>query len=130
MGRDDSGSNLINMKIEKELQPHAISITKEQLVPESTYYFLNYVDGEMLIPTLEPVVFVGKNFEAGDEHAVYFQDIGSFREGVRYSSSDPDESADFYTGSEDELGHVFSFDHALDELFRCSLRRQQITRGT
>jgi hypothetical protein len=116
------------MRIEKELQPHATSMTKEGLVPESSYYFLNYVDEDMLIPTLEPVVFVGKNFEAGDQNTVYFQDMSSYNRGIRYQSPDRDDSAAFYAGSEDELGHVFAFEHALDELLRCDLRRKRIGR--
>jgi hypothetical protein len=100
------------------------SVDKDELVSEAIYYFLNYEDEEMLIPHLQPVVFVGRNLHPGDKGLVYFQDITSFRSGVCYLTSPSDDVAEFYTGSEDELGHVFKFEEAVDELLRCSVRRK------
>ena len=110
---------------ERELKRYAEAVSKDQLEVGSVYFFITYVDDQMLIPTMETVVFVGRNLEAGDVGQVYFQDIDSYRQGVRYSAPNPEErEAHCFTGSEDELGHVFDYEHALEELMKCSLRRR------
>ncbi len=79
----------------------------------------------MLIPILQPMVFVGKNLEPGDEGRVYFQDIHSYRRGVRYHSAGKDDDAEFLSGSEKETSHIFEYEHALDQLMLCSVRRKK-----
>ena len=93
----------------------------------SVYFFLNYVDEELLIPTMETVVFIGKDLAAGDSGRVYFQDISSYRDGIRFSTKSKSDYANYYSGSEQEVAHVFEFEHALDELKRCAWRRQRRT---
>lgn len=44
--------------------------------------------------------------------------------GVRYDSVTADDAAVFECGSEKELGHVFDYEHALNQLLACSLRRK------
>jgi hypothetical protein len=83
----------------------------------------------MLIPTLEPVVFVGRNLDPEDKGRVYFQDIYSYRQGVRYDSATNGDEATFYSGSENETGHVFEYERALDQLLVCSLRRRRVLGG-
>jgi len=56
---------------------------------------------------------------------VYFQDLHSYQEGVRYGSATDETHAQFYEGSEEEISHVFNYEHALDELMRCALRRKK-----
>lgn len=109
----------------RELKPYGEPVSASELKEGSVYFFLQFIDDEMLIPTLEPVVFVGRNLEPGDAGRVYFQDIGSHRHGVTYNSAAKDDEATFYTGSESELGHVFEYERALDGLMRCSLKRQK-----
>lgn len=92
----------------------------------SIYFIVNLVDGELLVPTLEPVVFVGRNLEPGSVGRVYFQDIYSYRQGTRFDTADEDHPAEFQTGSEDELGHVFEYEQALDVLIDCSLHRKKL----
>ena len=112
------------MRFERqELRPYAEPTSANDLKIGSVYFFLNFVDDALLLPSMEPVVFIGRNLEANDKTRVYFQDADSYRQGVRYESSDKNENATIYSGSENEIGHVFEYDHALDELIRCSLRR-------
>ena len=96
-----------------------------ELKTGAIYFFVNFVDEEMVIPTMDTVVYIGENLEPGDEDRVYFQDIDSFNRGVRYDSEGDGEPALFQTGSKHEIGHVFTFEHALDVLLRCSLRRKK-----
>ena len=109
----------------RELKPYAEPISARELREGIVYYFLNFVDEEMLIPTMETVVFVGRNLEADDDDRVYFQDIESYTRGVRYNSATHDDHAVFSSGSEKELGHVFDYQHALDQLLICAIRRNR-----
>jgi len=114
------------MHFERELKLGAEPVSAAELKEGMIYFFVNFVDRELLIPTIEPLVFVGRNFEPDEVARVYFQDVYSYGEGIRYDTSDAFEGskAEFHAGSEDELGHVFEFEQALDVLIACSLRRR------
>jgi len=90
------------------------------------YFAVQYLDSGMRVPQLEALVFLGRNLAPGDVGQCYFQDAGSYREGVRFGvpASDQDPTAIFYNQHEKELNHIFEFDRALDELLRCSSRRR------
>ena len=111
---------------ERELKPYAEPIAASDLKEEAIYFFVNFVDEEMLVPTMETVVYVGENLDSGDENQVYFQDIDSFNRGVRYGHESDGDHALFQKGSKSELEHVFTFDGALDVLLACSLRRRNL----
>lgn len=111
---------------ERELKPYAEPLSASDLKNGSIYFFVNFVDDEMLLPTLEPLILIGKNLEVGDTGRAYFQDVDSFQRGIAYDSEDEDRSATFYSGSENELGHVFEYERALDILMVCSLRRRNL----
>ena len=114
---------VMTMRFEREVKLYAEPVLPGLLKEESIYFFVHFVDDEMLIPTMEPVVFVGRNFEAGDDGRVYFQDLDSYREGTRYDTANDENEAKFQTGPEEDLGHVFEYEQALDVLIACSLRR-------
>jgi hypothetical protein len=98
----------------RELKPYAEPVSSNELQEGAVYFAVNYVDDEMLIPLMETLVFIGRNLEPGDVGTVYFQDVESYREGVRYGSD-----------AENELGHIFDYEQALDGLMHCSLRRKE-----
>lgn len=110
---------------ERQLKPYSEPVSNRDLKEHSVYFFVNFVDDEMLLPIMEPVVFAGRNLEQGDAGRVYFQDIDSFRRGVRYGQTEGGHDATFYSGSEKELAHVFDYEHALEVLMACSIRRLQ-----
>jgi hypothetical protein len=110
----------------RKLNPYAEPVEAQKLTVGSVYFFLNYIDTEMFIPTLEPMIFIGTNLESGDRDQVYFQDLDSYRQGMRYPSASSGVEARFSVGSQKEINHVFDYEHALDELMRCSLRRNKI----
>jgi hypothetical protein len=110
---------------QRELKSYAEPVLDEELEEGSVYFFVTFVDEEMLIPTMETVVFVGRNLQADDIDQVYFQDIQSFRRGVRHETAEEGDFAVFHTGSRSELGHVFDYEHALDRLLACSIRREK-----
>ena len=108
----------------RELKPYAEPVSTTELKEGAVYFAVNYVDDDMLIPIVETLVFAGKDLEPEEVGVAYFQDVESYREGVRYGWDTNDGSATFYSGPENELNHIFTYEHALDELLRCSIRRR------
>jgi len=106
--------------------PSAEPVSSTELQPGEIYFAVNFVDNEMLIPIMETLVFIGWNLEPGDSGKIYFQDIESHREGVDYLSGSKDSLARFLVGSENNSGHIFTYERALDVLLGCSLRRRNV----
>lgn len=113
---------------ERELTTYSEPLSPSELEEGTVYFSLLYADDDLLIPRLEPWVFVGRDLEDGDSGQVYFQDIDSYQRGIRYQSASEEDYAQFYSGSENEIGHIFEYDKALDELLRCFLKRRQAAR--
>jgi hypothetical protein len=107
----------------RELKLFAQPVSQADLNEGSIYFSVNYVDEDMRIPLMDALVFVGRNLEPGDVGKVYFQDVHSYRDGIRYGSVTEDQPAVFDVGAENETGHIFEFEDAVDELLKCSLRR-------
>ena len=55
---------------------------------------MNFVDDDMLIPIMEPKVFIGRNLTE-QEGRFYFQDIGTYRRGVRFEAATDEDEAFF-----------------------------------
>lgn len=108
----------------RELKTFAEPVSSAELRKGEVYFAINYIDDAMLIPVMETLVFVGSNLEPGDVGEAYFQDVESYREGVPYNFGADEGSATFYSGPENELNHIFTYERALDVLMRCSLRRR------
>ena len=106
----------------RRLKPHAVPVKAGDLVEGQTYFALNYADDAMIVPHLMPVVFVGR-LSSRDSRILYFQDYESYKEGIRHHDSKAGSGATFYTGSENEVKHIFEFERALDVLLLCSIRR-------
>jgi hypothetical protein len=114
------------MRFEGREQPsYAEPVTPAELREGGVYFAVSFVDREMLIPTMEAVVFIGRNLQSGDFGKVYFQDIESYRRGVRYETATDDDYAQFSVGSEEEVGHIFEFERALERLMGCAIRRKE-----
>ena len=80
----------------------------------------------MLVPELDPLVFIGRNLEPGDSGRLYFQDADSYRSGNRYGKrGDRKDGGEIKIHVvEENVPFVFEFERALDVLLRCSLKRQ------
>ena len=52
-----------------------------------TYFAVHFLDDQMLVPELDPLVFIGRNLEPGDSGRLYFQDATSYISGIRYEES-------------------------------------------
>jgi hypothetical protein len=108
---------------ERDSKPYAEPVAADRLQVGSVYFFLTFADEAMLAPELEPVVFIGRDLGAHDVGRIYFQDFASYEDGLRWSAAE-NSAAVFHCGSDQELGHVFEFERALDVLLACSLRRR------
>jgi hypothetical protein len=109
----------------RELVSHAEPVSSDELRKGEVYYAVNYIDAEMLQPEIESLVFIGKDLEPEDVGKAYFQDLSSHSEGVGYDWDSADGPAKFYSGPENELNHIFTYEKMLNELMKCSIRRQQ-----
>ncbi len=113
--------------IRRDLKAYAEPMRPADLAVGSVYFAVTFLDDEMLIPEMQPMVFIGRDLEPTDTGVLYFQDCASYRRGVRYFSASHEEGesseASFYTGPESESNHIFTYENALDVLLRCALRR-------
>jgi hypothetical protein len=109
----------------REVKSYAEPVSATELQEESTYFSVQFVDDDMVVPIMLPLVFIGRNLNSGDVRRIYFQDAESFRRGIRYPSVPADSQAQFYEQDENELKHIFEFEHAIDVLIRCSIRRRE-----
>jgi hypothetical protein len=113
----------------RDLKPYAEYVPTNALKQGATYFYIRFIDNDLLVPVLEAFVFVGRNLEAEDERKVYFQDAASFFSGVRIDTEDinatgsTDGRAVLYSFPDDK-GHVFEYDRALDVLLTCALKRK------
>jgi hypothetical protein len=104
----------------RELKPYAEPVSEDSLVPGQVYFALQFLDPEMLVPTLEPIVFLGHELERPDPRKRFlFQDAESHRAGVASSAA----GATLYSQAEGQCKHLFEFEQALEVLLGCSLRR-------
>jgi hypothetical protein len=110
---------------ERQLKPYAEPVSARELREGEVYFFVNYIDDNMLIPTMTTVVFIGRDLAPGDMGIVYFQDVRSYRQGTTYDGNcDEEPEATFFHGSENDTGHIFEYERALDGLLACLLRRK------
>ena len=107
----------------RELKSYAEPMASSALRVGAIYFSVQFIDEEMLIPELEPLVFVGRDLAPDDRGTLYFQDAGSYRQGIRFESAETDDAA-FYAQGEDEINHIFEYEQALDLLLACSMRRK------
>lgn len=109
----------------RELKDYAEPVPADRLEENVVYFTVRYVDEQMLVPELEPIVFVGKNLRSDDAGLLYFQDIDSYREGSRFNAPRKDSPGTFICVEEADVS-VYDFEHALDLLLECSLRRRAL----
>ena len=114
---------------ERFLKPYAEPVSLGELNEGEVYFTIQFAEGDrdMLFPIMETLVFAGLNLDEEDvERRVYFQDVESYQAGIRYGTSSPEDGAKFYAQLSEHLNHIFPYENALNELLKCSLRRQRL----
>ena len=109
----------------RELTDYAEPVPPTSLQEGEVYFSVQYADGNLLVPIIETLVFVGRDLDGKDPALLYFQDVESHNRGIRYGS-DGEEEARFHLGREGKMFHIFNYEHLLDELMKCSLRRRRL----
>ena len=109
----------------KELGRAVRYIESRSLVIGTTYFQVRYLEHDLIVPELVPLVFIGRDLDDGDIGYLYFQDFSSFEEGTRFDTSSAESPAIFERFLESQGTSVSEFDDALDELMRCALRRRE-----
>jgi len=108
----------------RDLPVGAEHVAARELRVHETYFIVAFNDGSMLIPSLRPVVFVGRNLLNGDLDKLYFQDYESFSAGRRQDLPQEAEGGRLDVFFESQGSGVYEYERALDTLMRCSLERQ------
>ena len=107
----------------RELKSYAEPVNANRLVEGEFYFMVQFADERLLVPIITTWIFLGRKLDPDDvEETLYFQDVDSYEEGARYGSPDI-EGARFSIYAENEINHFFEFEHALQEMMKCSLRR-------
>ncbi|MFZ0859505.1 MAG: hypothetical protein WB781_19610 [Candidatus Sulfotelmatobacter sp.] len=109
---------------ERELPTYAEPVSATDLKIGETYFSVQYLDEDLLFPTVETLVLAGKDQDAERGVVFCFQDLGSWQQGIRHGSADATEAV-FYFQGERNLRHIFEYERAVDELIKCALRRQK-----
>lgn len=111
----------------RELKPYLSEpVTSSELKIGAVYFRVSFMDENMQIPTMETIVFIGRDLALDDKGKVYFQDYESYTQGIRFETFTEGVEAIFSCHSEKELNGVYEFERALDQLLACSLRRRGI----
>lgn len=110
----------------RELKPYSEPVPPSELKEGFIYFRVSFVDEDMKIPTMETLVFIGKDLGLDDHGMVYFQDYESYSKDIRFDSLVNEDDAIFSCSAEDQLEGVYVFERALDQLMACSLRRRGI----
>jgi hypothetical protein len=76
----------------RELPPYAEPVSASVLNPGEVYFSVQFLDENLLIPTMEPFVFLGKNLSGDDEDCLYFQSFESYRQGIRFESTSEEDA--------------------------------------
>ena len=83
------------------------------------YFEVAYVDADLLVPFFQPVVFLGKAIDGGDDGLLYFQDASSYFA----HGPDPGGEAQVVGRTEGQLNSIFELTDAIEELRECAARR-------
>ena len=123
----------------REIPQYAVHVKPEDLEVGNVYFRVSYLDNDMVVPEVTPLVYVGRDLDPPTEnsHQLYFQDAGSYFAGIRWEDDAPPvkgENEEERFQSWLERGHfelfeesqvsVLEFENALNLLLLCSLRRQ------
>ena len=111
----------------RELKNFAEPVPLGELKEGVVYFQVAFIDNEMCLPRLEPVVYIGKDISPGDVGQLYFQDAASYRDGFRFGDASQETAQAVFTQTPAARSiSVYDYERALEILMSCSLRRQGI----
>jgi hypothetical protein len=124
MAIDDNSRTYARVFPATELPPYGEPVLPDEMEAGSVYFALQYLDPDLLVPCLYPLIFLGRDLDGANRNMRFFQEFDSYRAGIRYSGRAED-SAYFQAYGPDEGKHIFDYEHALRSLMRCALVRRE-----
>jgi len=109
-----------------ELKPYAEPVSPHEMEEGRVYFAVQFSERNLLVPRLEPWIFLGQDLDGDSRNKRYFQDFDSYCAGLRYAEQGEADSVCFQVYGPEEGKHIFDYEHALKQLMRCGLRRQGI----
>jgi len=108
----------------RDVPPYAEYAPADTLVEGKTYFRLGYLDKDLTIPKMNPMIFIGRDLGQGDASQLYFQDAESYLDGTRFGTATRNGDAEFHVVDE-TTPFVFEFERALDRLLYLSASRSK-----
>ena len=108
----------------REIPTYAQFARSDQLIVGETYFHVSYVDHDMTIPIVSSLTFIGKNLLDDEVSTLYFQDVESYRAGIRITDENPDLDSGWFETWPEGRQSICEFENALELLMLCSLRRK------
>ena len=125
---------------EREIYRYAEHVPPSDLKIGQVYFRFSYLDEQMTVPELTPLVFIGRDLDppTDESHQLYFQDAASYFSGVRWEDPTPPITGqteeerfeswfargNFEVFDESTGASVCEFEKALNLLLLCSLERR------
>ena len=119
----------------REVRSHTEFVRVTDLVVGKVYFNVTYMDYDMVVPEVVPLVFIGRDLHS-DEAGLYFQDVESHARGEAFDPADwaetdgstvdrsrPETVRFDVFEDDDEYSSVCDFDGMLDEILRTAFRR-------
>jgi hypothetical protein len=113
-----------DLHFERRIPLGAEPVEAERLVEGSVYFAVRYLDKDLVVPTMDTLVFMGRDLEADDVGLLYFQHASAYEMGYEYRQGDKSRGLGIQLYLESSANNVFEYEKALDELMRCSIRRK------
>lgn len=106
---------------------HAEPVDPDQLRVGETYFSVTFIDEQMLVPQMRPLVYIGKGVPPARRHQFVFQDAPSYNAGIDPKSPPEDWNVEFHAYTKSSVSSVYAFDAALNVLDRCARRRRKLS---
>ena len=109
-----------------ELKSYAEPASPDEMHHGRVYFVLQFMDRDLLVPHLYPLIFLGHDLDGDKRNLRYFQDFESYIAGVRYGSHGEEDSACFHVYGPEDGKHIFDYEYALKGLMSCALTRRNM----
>jgi hypothetical protein len=106
----------------RELKPNAEPVSPDEMEVGRVYFALQYLDPDLLVPTLYPMIFLGVDLDGEKRGRRYFQHFDSFQEGIQYGTTGQ-EAGHFEAYGPEGGKHIFEYERAIEMLMLCALWR-------
>jgi len=107
-----------------ELPPYIEPVSPQDMQKGRVYFSVQFLDRNLLVPRLYPLIFLGHDLDGDSTNLRYFQDFDSYLAGERYGKHGEEQSACFEVCGPEGGQHICDYEHALLVLMSCALKRR------